>query len=149
VKAVSLLQVLLGIVLALSVGCGPKPVRVARVAGQVKLDGKPLPKASVTFVPMASKENLNPGPTAQGITDAEGRFQVSVDVTTPGAVVGKCRIYISTRLSDPAIDERDAGGPIRSLPRDKVPPRYNMGTELTFDVPPGGTDAANFDLTSN
>jgi hypothetical protein len=143
-----MLRVVLSAVLVLIVGCGPKLVRVARVAGQVKLDGKPLPKASVTFVPMASKENLNPGPTAQGITDAEGRYQLSVDISTPGAVVGKCRIYITTILSDPAIDERDAGGPIRKV-RDKVPAKYNMGTELEFNVPPGGTDQANFDLTSS
>jgi hypothetical protein len=35
------------------------------------------------------------------------------------------------------------------LPKDKVPQRYNTGTELTFDVPPSGTDQANFDLRSN
>ena len=123
-------------------------MRIARVAGRVTLDGKALPKASVTFVPMASKENPNPGPTAQGITDSDGRYQLSVDVSTPGAVVGKCRIYITTILSDPAIDDRDAGGPIRKV-RDKVPSKYNMGTELEFNVPPGGTDEANFDLKSN
>jgi hypothetical protein len=144
-----MLRVLIFLFVAVVAGCGPKPIRVARVGGRVTLDGKPLPKASVTFVPMASKENLNPGPTAQGMTDSEGRYQLSVDPSTPGAVVGKCRIYITTRLSDPAIDDRDAGGPVRSLPRDKVPQKYNTGTGLEFDVPPAGTTEANFDLTSN
>jgi hypothetical protein len=129
-------------------GCGERPPRVAAVAGRVTLDGKPLGKASVTFVPMATKENQNPGPTAQALTDADGRYQLSVDVATPGAVVGKCRIYITTLLSDPAADDRDAGGPVRKV-RDKVPSKYNLGTELQFEVPPGGTDQANFDLTSN
>src|SRR5437762_3617626 len=135
-----MVRIAIGLCLFVVIGCGPQPPRVAKVAGRVTLDGKPLPKASVTFVPMATKENQNPGKTAQGITDQDGRYELSVDASTPGAVVGKCRIYISTRLSDPAIDERDAGGPIRSLPRDKVPQRYNTGTELTFDVPAGGTD---------
>jgi hypothetical protein len=144
-----MLRALLTVLLVLLVGCGPKQPQVAKVGGRVTLDGKPLPMASVTFVPQATKENQSPGPTAQGNTDSDGRYQLSVDVSTPGAVVGKCRIYISTRLSDPAIDDRDAGGPVRNLPRDKVPARYNMGTELTFDVPPGGTEQANFDLTSN
>lgn len=144
------LRVIVGALLLVpAVGCGPKASRVAKVAGRVTLDGKPLAKASVTFVPMASKANPNPGKTAQGLTDDEGRYQLSVDASTPGAVVGKCRIYISTRLSDPAIDERDAGGPIRSLPRDKVPAKYNQATELEFDVPPTGTDQANFDLISS
>jgi hypothetical protein len=141
-------RLLLASVLAMVVGCGPAPIKVAKVSGRVRLDGKPLPKASVTFVPMATKENQAPGPTAQGITDAEGRYQLSVDTTTPGAVVGKCRIFITTILSDPAIDDRDAGGPIRKV-RDKVPARYNQGTELQFDVPREGTDQANFDLSSN
>ena len=136
------------LVLLVLLGCGAQPPRVAQVSGRVTLDSKPLPKASVTFVPMASKENENPGPTAQGMTDAEGRYQLSVDVSTPGAIVGKCRIYITTILSDPAIDDRDAGGPIRKV-RDKVPQKYNQGTELQFEVPPGGSDQANFDLTSN
>jgi hypothetical protein len=144
-----MLRVLLIMLVAMVVGCGPKPVRIVKVSGRVTLDGKPLPKASVTFAPMATKESPNPGPTAQGLTDAEGRYQVSVDTATPGAVVGKCRIYISTRLSDPAIDDRDAGGPIKTLPKDKVPPQYNISTGLTFDVPPGGTSEADFDLKSN
>jgi len=144
-----MLRVLLILSITMVAGCGPKPVRIARVAGRVTLDGKPLPKASVTFAPMATKESPNPGPTAQGLTDAEGRYQVSVDAATPGAVVGKCRIYISTRLSDPTIDDRDAGGPIKTLPRDKVPPQYNISTGLMFDVPLGGTSEANFDLKSN
>src|SRR5438876_10677072 len=98
--------VLLVLTFAFVVGCGPKAPRIARIAGRVTLDGKPLPKASVTFAPMATQENPAPGPTAQGRTDADGRYEVSVDVATPGAVVGKCRIYISTRLSDPAVDDR-------------------------------------------
>ena len=129
-------------------GCG-KPYKVASVSGRVTLDGKPLAKASVSFVPMATKENLNPGPTAQDLTDADGRFTLSLSTAppTPGSVVGKCRVYISTILSDPVTDDRDAGGPVKRV-RDKVPDRYNKKTELVFDVPAGGTDLANFDLTS-
>jgi hypothetical protein len=99
---------------------------------------------------MATQGNDSPGPTAQGKTDADGRFTLAVDPHRPGAVVGKCRIYITTIVpeamgkTDP---DRDAGG-IRTLVRDRVPEKYNMRTELTFDVPPEGTDKANFDLTS-
>ena len=88
------------------VGCQGQPYGVAAVSGTATLDGKPLPKASITFVPMATKDKPNPGPTAQGMTDAAGKFQVSVDPQTPGAVVGKCRIYITTLLTDPATDDR-------------------------------------------
>jgi hypothetical protein len=138
---------LLGLAPLLLLGCASEPYQVTPVSGKVTLDGKPLSKASVTFVPMASAENQAPGPTAQAITDADGRFQLSIDANTPGAVVGKSRIYITTLLSDPAMDDRDAGGPIRNV-RDKVPERYNQKTDLVFEVPADGTDQANFDLRS-
>jgi hypothetical protein len=126
-------------------GCGP-PFKVAPVSGTVKLDGKPLPKASVTFVPLGTKDNMNPGPTAQGLTDTEGRFTLSINPETPAAVVGKCRVYVTTLLSDPAVEDRDAGGAKKV--RDKVPEKYNQKTELVYEVPPEGTDQANFDLKS-
>jgi hypothetical protein len=127
-------------------GCG-KPYRVAPVSGQVTLDGRPLPRASITFVPMASKENMNPGPTAAGMTDDDGCYTLIVDKDTPGSVVGMCRIYITTLLSDSALDDREGGPPVKR-PKDRVPEKYNQKTELTFDVPAGGTDQANFDLYS-
>ena len=128
-------------------GCSGKPYQVSRVSGRVTLDGKPLPKASVTFAPMFSQENINPGPTAAGMTDADGRFTLYIDPANPGAVVGKCRIYITTLLSDPTFDDRDGGPPVKR-PRDRVPEKYNQRTELVFNVPAGGTDQANFDLRS-
>jgi hypothetical protein len=135
--------------LALSalIGCGP-PYKVAQISGRVTLDGKPLPKALVTFAPMGTKENHAPGPTAAGGTDEDGRYTVSIDQNRPGAVVGKCRIYITTVLSDPiTVEDRDAGGPRKRI-KDRVPEKYNLKTELVFDVPEGGTDQANFDLKS-
>lgn len=127
-------------------GCN-KPFSVAQVSGRVTLDGKPLPKASITFVPMATKENMAPGPTATAITDADGRYTLTVDKDTPGAVVGRCRIFVTTRFTDPLPNDQDGGPPVK-LPKDKVPDRYNVRTDLTFDVPPGGTDRADFELKS-
>jgi hypothetical protein len=141
------LHFLVGLVLVALLGCNSKPYQVARVSGRVTLDGKPLPKASITFAPMFSQENLNPGPTAAGVTDTDGRYALYIDQANPGAVVGKCRIYITTLLTDPALDDRDGGPPVKR-PKDKVPEKYNQRTELVFDVPPGGTDQANFDLQS-
>jgi len=61
--------------------------------------------------------------------------------------VGKNRVYISTVLSDPVTDDRDAGGPVKKV-RDKIPEKYNMKTELVYEVLPDGTSEANFDLKS-
>jgi hypothetical protein len=130
-------------------GCNSKPYSVAQVSGRVTLDNKPLSKASVTFVPMATQENQAPGPTAWGPTDAEGRYKLAFDPQTPGTVVGKCRVYISGVLPDQAATnaDRDTGGS-RKLPKDPVPEKYNKKTELVYEVPASGTDQANFDLKS-
>jgi hypothetical protein len=143
------LHLLSPLLVVLLAGCGGKPYKVAKVSGRVTLDGKPLCKASVTFAPMASKENFAPGPTAMDVTDAEGRYTLTIDKDTPGAVVNKCRIYITTLIGRAPANDQDGGPPqLRKLPRDRVPEKYNLKTELTYDVPPGGTDQANFDLRS-
>jgi hypothetical protein len=128
-------------------GCNSQPFAVAQVSGRVTLDGKPLPKASITFVPLATKENLAPGPTATALTDADGRYTLTVNKDTPGAVVGRCRIFVTTMFTDAPPPDRDGGPPVR-MPKDKVPERYNVRTDLTYDVPRDGTDHADFDLKS-
>jgi hypothetical protein len=138
-------RLLVGLLLVSLFGC--KPYQVAQVAGKVTLDGKPLAKASITFAPMASKGNPAPGPTATGLTDADGRYQLIFDKNTPGAVVGKCRVYITSVVGDGTVEERDGGPPVKRV-KDRVPAKYNLNTELTYDVPAGGSDRANFELTS-
>jgi hypothetical protein len=130
-------------------GCG-KPYKVAHVSGRVTLDGQPLAKASITFVPQSTRENIAPGPTAAAFTDADGRFTLGISKDTPGSVVHKCRVYITTLVGDSPPPDQDGGPPTaKKRPKDKVPAKYNTETTLTFEVPPGGTDQANFDLKSH
>jgi hypothetical protein len=131
-------------ILVVGFGCGRQPYELAPVSGRVTLNQKPLAKAWVYFAPMASKGTKAPGPTSHGQTDADGRFTLSVDGEHPGAVVGKHRVFISTRDSG-AADQPDAG---INVTKELVPDRYNQETTLTHDVPPGGSTTANFDLTS-
>src|SRR5947209_13984065 len=93
------LRFVIPLVLVLLVGCG-KPYKVASVSGRITLDGQPLAKASITFVPQASKEDLAPGPTAAAFTDADGRYVLGISKDTPGSVVHKCRVYITTIIGD-------------------------------------------------
>jgi hypothetical protein len=126
-----------------AVGCGKEAYQLAPVSGQVKLNGKPLPKAWVHFAPKASKQEIAPGPTSHGQTDREGRFTLGVDPQHPGAVVGVNRVFIST-LEEGTRDAPDAGG-MKTF-RDRVPSRYNQETKLVYEVPPAGTREADFDL---
>lgn len=136
------------LLVCLAAGCG-KPYKVAKVSGRVTLDGQPLAKASITFVPQAVQGNVALGPTAAAFTDADGRFTLGIDSGTPGAVVHTCRVFITTLVGDSTPADQDGGPPTtRKRPKDKVPAKYNTETTLTFDVPPEGTDQANFDLKS-
>lgn len=95
-----------------------------------------------------------------------------------GAVVGNCRVRIFTLPASQTAGDKDISndrandydpiaeikflkGQIKSANAKKtkaaasvssdslmIPLRYNDQTTLTFDVPEGGTDAANFDITS-
>jgi len=61
----------------------------------------------------------------------------------PGAVVGVHQVSISTQVSTDPTGTRDD---LPSTP-EKLPARYNSETTLSFDVPAGGTDKADFKLT--
>jgi hypothetical protein len=134
-------------------GCGNGP-KYVKVSGVIKINGVPYDKAVVSFQPMGSKENLNPGRGSSSYTDANGRFDLVCDMEKEGAVVGKHRVRIMTRGNDvvgfdPATGSPDQPyTPIRPGTYDPIPPEWNALSKVEFVVPPGGTDQANFDIPS-
>jgi hypothetical protein len=134
------------LLLAAAAGCNPGP-QIAPVSGTITMDGKPLPNVDISFQPIGSESNPNPGRGSAAKTDAEGRYTLKIDGTINGAVVGKHRIVISssqTTAVDPETGSAD-GAPVE---REMVPPEYNYRSTLTFEVPAGGTDKADFQLDS-
>jgi hypothetical protein len=127
-------------------GCAAPEAQVVPVSGKVTLDGKPLPHAVVTFQPLARGKGHNPGPGSTGKTNAKGEYTLQV-VGRPegGAVSGKHRVSIVAYEVEPPETTDDANP---ALPRQLLDAKYNSATELTFEVPANGTDAANFRLTS-
>ncbi|MCA9070009.1 MAG: carboxypeptidase regulatory-like domain-containing protein [Planctomycetaceae bacterium] len=145
---------LLGAVsLALS-GCGGGDgVDMADVSGVVTYKGKPLADADVYFV----SGNFE----GYGRTDAEGRYSL-----VRGAPVGDCKVYITkddpemnslkdgVDLEIEGMDEeqiRAMGGSGETSSKKKdsfLPPEFSdpQQTKLTFNVPSGGTEEANFKL---
>lgn len=133
------------VALATIVGCGGE-FPIAPVAGVVTLDGEPLPEASVYFQPQRRGDDPIVGPASQGVTDSEGRFTLSTVHGQAGAVVGRHSVSVSTyssRLVDPKNSDR-----IEVVSPERVPPKYRVPGQLTFEVPAGGASEANFDLTS-
>jgi hypothetical protein len=112
-------------------GCGNED-GLGRVRGIVKLDGEPLPDASVEFTPVNGE-----GMTTYGRTDSHGAYDMMATERTRGAALGKNKVSIST------YDVIDNTHSIL----EKVPMKYNISTELECDVK-SGSNKFDFDLSS-
>jgi hypothetical protein len=133
---------LLGL-LCLATGCGGgQGYKPAPVSGTVTIDGRPVAGIVVTFQP-AAVGGQNPGPGSTGKTDENGRYTLlfATAERKPGAAVGKHRVSFSTWMEEQGDVVR---GP---SPKELVPPRYR-GQSQEFEVKAGGTDKADFALTS-
>lgn len=87
---------MIALMFAIVVGCGSrgKGLRVEYVEGVITLDGEPLPKASVTFVPINDSENSE---AAGGYSDDKGVYKLTAGNGDPekGAVAGEYRVLVS------------------------------------------------------
>ena len=126
------------------VGCGPN---VAPVSGKITLDDKPLAGATVIFTP--ESEDKNPGPGSNAKTDASGQYMLQLNTGgTKGAIIGKHRVRITAYEGDDN-EIPSSGSDMKVFRKLLIPDRYNSQTELTIEVPAGGTTSANFELKSD
>jgi hypothetical protein len=121
-------------------GCGGRTY--APVSGTVTLDGKPVVKAVVTFIPLPKPGSRDAGDSASGTTNEKGEY--TLKTYTPqgwkdGAQVGKHKVSISQQ------ETRGEGD--RSVTTEKLPKRYNENSELTYDVT-SGDNKKDFELKS-
>jgi hypothetical protein len=138
------------VVAVAAAGCsGVGGQKIVPVSGKVTLNGKPLVNATVSFQPVAPEGSINAGPASVGKTNDKGEFSMVTLKGDKGAQVGKHRVLISSQFAKAAEDDSrpQRGGPEQD---DLVPRRYGMGQkdEIVFEVPAGGTDKADFPLTS-
>ncbi|HVL14268.1 MAG TPA: hypothetical protein VM529_16980 [Gemmata sp.] len=154
----------LALAAAAAAGCGGGP-KIAEVSGVVTLNGKPYPNAVVSFQPVGSNANPNPGRGSVAETDENGRFKLVYDGGESGAIVGKHRVRIFTKLGaeipdtegDPeaaaaaakAAAKSGKGGKAKRQTMgnssvEPIPPEWNENSTKEFDVPPQGTTEANF-----
>jgi hypothetical protein len=141
--------VAVGGLLAAVVGCSGGP-KFVPVSGIVKLDGVPYTKAVINFQPIGSPDNPNPGRGSSAYTDENGRFVLKGDDARDGAQVGKHLVRIMTRGNE-VVGQHPEGSPDetpKNQPVDPIPPEWNALSDKEFEVPSGGTDQANFDITS-
>jgi hypothetical protein len=125
-------------------GCSSADRALAPVSGKVTLDGKPLSGGGVSFQPIAPPGTTSAGRGSVAFCDDDGNFTLNTIDGNPGAIVGSHRVRIYGPRNKIASADDTSSGATTEI----VPAKYNFQTTLTFDVPPDGSDDANFELTS-
>jgi len=125
-------------------GCGgaSDTPEMGYVTGTVKMDGKPLKNALVTFRP----QDHETARQSVGTTDEQGFYELKYSLRETGAMLGKHQVTIST--AGMASGEYGADGEGSGQTGEKVPAQYNVKSELTAVVEPGTQTIDFLDLTS-
>lgn len=129
---------------ALTSGCGPRRAAVHPASGEVRLRGKPFPKADVTFVPTGGRPAL-------GQTDAQGRFTLRTWAADDGAVAGEHVVCIVKHDESP-LPPPKRGAPVdpyAEAMRPNVAPSVYASpvtSPLRATVVPGQDNRFEFDL---
>jgi hypothetical protein len=112
---------------AVVAGCAERPdlPPTARVSGTVTLDGQPLPRGTVQFVPDTAQGTE--GPSGVGYIDEEGHFEITT-AGVQGAIIGHHKISVKA--------EADYDQTQISMGPSLIPRRYNNPdtSELTAEV---------------
>ncbi|MHB1423342.1 MAG: hypothetical protein ACYC3I_09145 [Gemmataceae bacterium] len=123
--------------LVLLSGCGRQLPRLVPVQGTVRINGQPLPKASVTFVPQLDKFGAESNSTA--VTDENGRFTLTCAFKgQPGAVVGNHVILITEPPLPEELrnsrDVREMASHRQKLGNRPIPPVYGSVSRSPLKV---------------
>jgi hypothetical protein len=136
-----------GLALTFLAGCSGGR-KIVAVSGVVRLNGEPYPNAIVTFQPLGTDDDQNPGRGSSGKTGADGRYTLVYDGEKPGALTGKHRVRIATDTSGGAAkDDKSESDPNwRGRITEPIPIEWHDKSDKEFTVPPAGTDSADFNI---
>ena len=122
-------------------GCGHKPdlPPMEKVSGTVTLDGKPLGRGTVQFVPDLSQGTE--GPPGVGLIDEEGHYEI-ITAGVKGAVVGHHKIGVKA--------EGEYDDTVISMGPSLIPRHYNNpdASRLTAEVKEGQKNDIPLKLTT-
>ena len=126
------------LVLLTLVGCGRSGPEMASVSGRVTFEGKPVPKGTIAFKPVAPN-----GRTATGAIGPDGSYTLQTEEADDGAQLGEYVVTISAH-DEPLLDYTPAQ-PVK--PKLLVPAQYEdpekSGLKKTVVR---GSNVFNFDL---
>jgi len=115
------------------------PESTYAVRGQILVDGQPAAGAEVVFHPeQADRGRLRP----RGVTDDQGRFELSTHQAGDGAPAGRYQVTVSWK-SEATGKQED-----RDLAQEKLPRRYldPKASQLSAEVQAGANELPPFIL---
>lgn len=140
------LPLAVGLLLAVG-GCGSSGGRpeLGTVSGTVTMDGKPLAGVVVSFAPES-------GRTSSGVTDADGKYELTYAHGAKGAQVGKHSVHVSSQGGergggDPNAEKGASTAAKAASFQGKIPARYDQKSILTASVA-AGKNTIDFKLES-
>lgn len=141
------------LMVCLTAGCGsdkrPAPKDSVTVSGVVTLDGKPLEKATVRFVPTSE---LDQGYGGSGVTDSAGKYELSSLVeekVVVGTPPGKYRVVVTKLVKPDGTVADPMEPPMMSAARESIPLKYSDYGQSKLDATVATTGGTfNFDLKS-
>ena len=133
-------SLLLSVLLAMP-GCEAKNANRGDVAGEVKLDGKPIEQGSILFSPIEGTQGV-----ATGGKIENGRFRLS---DTNGPTIGWNRVEIRVSRKTGRMIPKGLGGTGKMVEEqiEAVSPSYNSASTLRVEVKPG-ENTTNFDVSA-
>jgi len=115
---------------------------LARVSGQVTLDGQPLEEATVIFEDPEGRRSY-------GTTDRRGRYELRYNSEQLGVPAGpksvRIQLHAPAEGEEPESDGTE-GEELDHVPPEPVPARYNRQSELSVVVEAGKSQTFDFPL---
>lgn len=143
-RPIRLVLVAASLVMLPFLGCqGGNSLPMAKVSGTVTLDGAPLTKGRIQFMPDNSKGTR--GPMATGQIVADGKFVLMTSAPGDGAQVGCYKVVVNCWEETPF----DPNNPkLAPPPKSLIPERYanEQTSGLTAEVKTGTPNEFTFDL---
>ena len=113
-------------------GCGDGRPDVAAVSGRVTIDGKPLTKGAISFIPAKGRQ-------AGGAIESDGRYELTCFEKGDGAILGEYKVaingveYLSETLLKWHAPKKYSNVATSGLTATIDGPRDDLNFELTWD----------------
>lgn len=127
--------------LCLFAGCSDEAGDRQEISGEVSFQGAPLETGSIEFLPLHTGES--DVVTKSGAPITGGKYSIP---RLQGLVPGRYRVSITSAPQHPPDEVGGLPGPSGPSPPDRIPPEYNIHSNLEVTVTASESNTFDFDI---